>query len=70
MPDIEDDGEPLFSKLSDEDKEQLQIDQTKLEYACTAYVSTSVRRQCEAEMEFGRTHGWCERLFKRDFKKV
>jgi len=68
MPDIEDE-EPLFSKLSDEDREQLKIDQTKLEFARTSYVSEKTRQECQAEMEFGRTHGWKERLFKEEFKK-
>jgi hypothetical protein len=69
MPDIDPD-EPLFSKLSDEDKEQLQIDQTKLEFTRTSYVSKAIQQECEAEMEFGRTHGWSIRRFKAEYKKV
>ena len=59
MADIED--EPLFSELNAADKEML-------EFARTTTASSSVKAECQRELEFGRTHGWSIRLFKRDYK--
>jgi hypothetical protein len=54
MPDIDDDSEPLFSKLTDEEL----MHNHDFKALTTSYISEEVRRECIAEMEAAKARGW------------
>jgi hypothetical protein len=58
MPDIDDDSEPLFSKLTDEELMQCVVNNHDFKALTTSYISEEVRRECIAEMEAAKARGW------------
>jgi hypothetical protein len=57
MADV-DDGEPLFSKLTDEELLNAIVSNENFHALTRAHVSEETRKECEAEMERGRKSGW------------